>query len=178
MKLNTSLRFGATLLVFAGVAFAALPMGDSSSRKEQSQAALERFKALAGEWVEVNEDGEKQEEVMSVLRPTAGGSAVLEVEFGGTDHEMVTVYHLDDEDFVLTHYCAVGNAPHMVMQPSDDPKVVEFLCQGGANIDCAVTKHMHSGRYVFDDEGGYTTQWNMIEKGESVYLAKFKLVRK
>ena len=57
--------------------------------------------------------GQPTDQVVSTYRVTAAGSAVMEVLFPGTDHEMVTVYHQDGDDLILTHYCAAGNQPRM-----------------------------------------------------------------
>ena len=58
--------------------------------------ALERFKALAGEWVAAA-DGpmSKQGELVARYAVTAAGSAVVETVFPGSKHEMVTVYTAD-----------------------------------------------------------------------------------
>ena len=76
------------------------------------KAALERLKTLAGTWRGhvVTEDGPPATVVYSV---TAAGTAVTEALFPGTSHEMLTVYHLEGDDLVLTHYCAMGNQPRM-----------------------------------------------------------------
>src|SRR5688500_9647707 len=76
--------------------------------------ALERFKALAGEWVSL-EDGEmvKKGDLVARYAVTAAGTAVVETVFPGSGHEMVTVYTADGPDLVLTHYCMEGNQPRM-----------------------------------------------------------------
>src|SRR5262245_1647364 len=75
----------------------------------EEAASLERFKALEGEWVAA-ESGEMAHagDLMARYHVTAAGSAVVEEVFPGTPHEMVTVYHLDGKELVLTHYCMNG----------------------------------------------------------------------
>ena len=51
-----------------------------------------------------------------LVRTTGGGSAVTETLFPGTAHEMMSVYHMDGDDLVLTHYCAGGNQPRMMLE--------------------------------------------------------------
>ena len=55
--------------------------------------------------------------IVSVIKVTAGGSAVHETLFPGSAHEMVSVYHLDGADLVMTHFCALGNQPRMKADP-------------------------------------------------------------
>lgn len=58
------------------------------------KAAFERLKSFAGGW-ESNEPGLKV-----VYKTTGAGSALVETPLPGSDHEMVSVYHLDGEDLV------------------------------------------------------------------------------
>src|SRR5262245_10645743 len=64
------------------------------------KAAFTRLKALAGEWnCAAHEPGHGGDKPLKInYRVTANGSAVMETLFPGTDHEMVTMYHLDGDD--------------------------------------------------------------------------------
>jgi len=103
------------LLVLTGTVFAgAVSPGTDGAAAAPATTPLDRFKALAGDWVAA-EDGEMFHKGDLVARygVTAAGSAVVETVFPGSPHEMVTVYHADGTDLVLTHYCMEGNAPRM-----------------------------------------------------------------
>ena len=139
---------------------------------------LDTIKKLAGDWVELDEAGSPTDNVVSSYRVTAGGTAVLDVEFGGTDHEMLTVFHQDGDDLVLTHYCVLGNQPHMRAEPGTGRDKLVFNCVGGTNLSCAIDKHMHRGEITLIDEDHLTSTWFMHEKGEHVYTAEFNLVRR
>ena len=70
---------------------------------------------------------------------------MLEIIFQGAEHEMVTVYHADGDEVVLTHYCVLGNQPHMKARPGGDGKQIVFECVGGTNLASERDKHMHQG---------------------------------
>ncbi len=139
---------------------------------------LDTIKKLAGDWVELDEAGSPTDNVVSSYRVTAGGTAVLDVEFGGTDHEMLTVFHQDGDDLVLTHYCVLGNQPHMRAEPGTGRDKLVFNCVCGTNLSCAIDKHMHRGEITLIDEDHLTSTWFMYEKGDHVYTAEFSLVRR
>jgi hypothetical protein len=139
---------------------------------------LDTIKKLVGDWVELDEAGSPTDNVVSSYRVTAGGSAVLDIEFGGTDHEMLTVYYQDGDELVLTHYCVLGNQPHMRAEPGTGPDKLVFNCEGGTNLSCALDKHMHRGEITLLDEDHLTSKWYLYEKGDHVYTAEFKLVRR
>ena len=88
-------------------------LGGEKAAKSPAAVQLERLKALAGTWVAADKDGKPTDQVVSVIKVTAAGSAVQETLFPGQPHEMVSIYHLDKGDLVMTHYCALGNQPRM-----------------------------------------------------------------
>src|SRR5690242_9923644 len=87
--------------------------GDPPAKATTTNPNLDRLKALAGTWVEADKDGKPTDKVVSVVKVTAAGSTVHETLFPGTPMEMISVYHLDGADLVMTHYCALGNQPRM-----------------------------------------------------------------
>jgi hypothetical protein len=142
----------AGLMLFA---FGAVVRGDD--KKAAASAAppnsnLERLKKLAGTWVEADKDGKPTDKVVSVVKVTAGGSAVHETIFPGTQMEMISVYHQDKNDLVMTHYCMLGNQPRMKADPKSPANQIRFLFDGGTNFDPKKDMHMHEGTLTFIDD--------------------------
>src|SRR5262249_15189060 len=102
-----------------------------------SSPGLERFKSLAGAWVAA-EDGpmSRKGDLVARYAVSAAGTAVVETVFPGRPQEMVTVYHADGADLVLTHYCMEGNQPRMRARETQGPRL-DFAYDGGTNIDPA-----------------------------------------
>ena len=73
-------------------------------------AIFERLKSLTGEWQGVWEPGSTPTTVTYSL--TGNGSALVE-DYRVGETTMSTVYHLDRQDLMLTHYCSAGNQPRM-----------------------------------------------------------------
>ncbi len=113
---------------------------------------LERLKKLAGTWVAADKDGKPTDKVVSVIKVTAAGSAVHETLFPGQPQEMVSVYHRDGEDLVMTHFCALGNQPRMKADPKSPANQIHFKFAGGSNLDPAKDMHMHEGTLTFIDD--------------------------
>jgi len=146
---------------------------DDAKAKPAKSSPLERFKALAGEWSRVD-DNEKS--TMLSYRVTAGGSAVLETVFPGQDHEMVTLYHMDGDTLMLTHYCAMGNQPRMKAVKITDDKVT-FDFAGGTNMTPNDT-HMHAAEFTFTDQDHFKSRWTHYSKGKSTGDVEMNMVRK
>jgi hypothetical protein len=145
-----------------------------------THAGLERIKKLAGTWVMADADGKPTSEVVSVIKVTAGGSAVQETLFPGQPQEMVSVYHTDGSDLVMTHYCMLGNQPRMKADPKSPPNQIHFLFAGGTNLDPTKDMHMHEGTLTFIDDDHIEFKGVAWEGGKpsETHCAQMKLVRK
>ena len=164
------------VLVSIGAVFAtAAPAGSQSAA---ATAPFERLKNLAGDWVAA-EDGEmfKKGDVVAHYAVTAAGSAVVETVFPGSPHEMVTVYHADGPDLVLTHYCMEGNQPRMRSKNPNGDRY-DFAFDGGTGINPKKDRHMNSASVEFVGSDELRTVWTEIEAGKPVFVAKSRLVRK
>ncbi len=168
----------------AAIGVLALSVQAQADEKKASNAvgsaAFERLKKLAGEWVSTGPDGKPTDQVISVFKVTAGGSAVQETLFPGSDHEMVTVYHLDGNDLVLTHYCVMHNQPHLKMDAASPANQIVFKFVGGTNLDPTKDMHMHEGTITFIDDNHIESTWQGWHDGKPAEGHKFaeKLVRK
>jgi hypothetical protein len=143
-------------------------------------AGLERLKKLAGTWVAADSDGKPTDQIVSVIKVTAAGSAVHETLFPGQPHEMVSVYHRDGDDLVMTHFCALGNQPRMKADPKSPANQIHFKFAGGSNIDPAKDMHMHEGTLTFIDEDHIEFSGVCWEGGKPAkgHECAMKLVRK
>jgi hypothetical protein len=161
----------ATVLVAALLAGA--PAAGTQA-KPDGRAALERLKQLAGEWRgTVAEDGSPMGVVYEV---TSGGTAVMERLFPGTPHEMMTLYHLDGSDLVLTHYCSGGNQPRMRLVESSATEL-RFDYAGGTNIDPAKDPHMHSARFWIKGADALEAEWTGYARGQATGAHRFVVAR-
>jgi hypothetical protein len=149
-------------LLLAASAGAAGPSKTAGEGKVDAPAALARLKGLAGEWNVESARGKGH----SQFQVIAGGSVVLErfTEPGGA--EMLTAYHLDGDELVLTHYCMAGNEPHMVAERFDAGSgELSFAFAGGANI-AAETGHMHDAAFRLVSNDRFDAKWDFVEGGK------------
>src|SRR5262245_46837605 len=141
------LWIGGLMLAFLGVS----AFGEDK-KPAAANSGLERMKKLAGTWVEADKEGKPTDKVFSVFKVTAGGSAVQETIFPGQAEEMVSVYHADGSDLVMTHYCMLGNQPKMKADPKSPKNQIRFQFAGGTKFDPAKDMHMHEGTLTFVDD--------------------------
>jgi hypothetical protein len=110
------------------------PMGHGTSVAQMShpavapaqsdaQKAFEMMKTLAGSW----EGSLMGMSTQITIRVTSTGNAILHEATGsGRPDNPITMFYVDGDRLLLTHYCDAGNRPRMVGKISPDGKTVEF----------------------------------------------------
>jgi hypothetical protein len=159
------------------VACAAAPRA-SAAPPVDPKAAFERLKSLAGEWEGKAGHGQADQGAAVVYRVASGGSVVEETLFGGTPHEMISMYHLADGQLLMTHYCAMANQPRMKLDvAASTPDRLVFAFDGGTNFDPAKDGHVHSG--VVEWKGAaLQNSWAVWKDGKEIAQNLFVLTRK
>ncbi len=152
----------------------------ASAPKAPSNANLEKMTRLVGTWVAADENNKPTDQIVSVIKLTAGGSAVHETLFPGQDHEMVSIYTVDGSDLVMTHYCMLGNQPRMKADPKSPANQIHFVFDGGSNLDPKKDKHMHGARLTIVDADHIEIEGEGWEDGKPTHemCGKMKLIRK
>lgn len=145
-----------------------------------THAGLAKLKTLVGTWVTADKDGKPTDEVVSVIKLTAGGTAVHETIFPGQPHEMVSLYTADGPDLLMTHYCMLGNQPRMKASPKSTANQIHFEFAGGSNLDPQKDKHMHAATLKIVDADHIEIEGIGWENGEPAQemCGGMKLVRK
>ena len=139
------------LLAFAAIASAS-----------DSQSSFEKLKALQGNW-----SGKAMNRDIQVsFRVTSGGSAVMS-EIQG-DEDMITMFNLDGERLLMTHYCGAGNQPRMTATTSPDGKTVMFDFLDATNLASPEAGHMHHVVISMLDANHHTEEWNYIDHGKEM----------
>ena len=176
------LLVGAILLVFP-VAFSAASYVEEKGGKRPTappNAAFEALKKLEGTWLTVDKEGKPTDQVQSIIKVTAGGSAVHETHFPGQPQEMISVYTLDGPDLIMTHFCVLGNQPRLKADPKSPANQIVWKFTGGGNLDVKKDKHMHEGTVTFVDDDHIEWKWAAWNEGKPVdgHKIAMKLVRK
>jgi hypothetical protein len=179
MRTRRALPFVVVLAVF-GLAAHAADAGKEAPKASPADAQFEHFKQLAGEWVGKGpaEAGKDGHEMHVIYKVTSGGSAVVETIMPGTEHEMVTVIHKDGDALVLTHYCMLGNQPHMKAEEKGDANKVVFKFTGASNLKSEKDMHMHGVTFTFVDKDTLKSEWSHYVDGKEGGTVAFELKRK
>jgi hypothetical protein len=149
----------------------------SASKASAARAAWERFRELEGTWIGESTKGWRE----SVsFRTIAGGSALVETSFDAHPNEtMLTIFQLDGDDLVLTHYCVAKNQPHLRATAfSEDGRTVTFTFAGGGNLADRNRGHMDQAVFQFDSPDRISSKWTWYQNGTKRWLEEIHLERR
>lgn len=156
------------VLVAAGAAVAG-ERGSNAVDGEaaKARAAFERLKSLAGEWQGETGRGKPATLTYEVI---AGGHTVMEeYRAGAAEQSMYTLYHLDGDRLMLTHYCVSNNQPRMEADLSGAPGEIRFEFFDATNLDDPNEGHMRRARIRFHDDDHISNAWTFRSKGEDAF---------
>jgi hypothetical protein len=160
--------------VLALSAFVLVGQAQQDKKGPDKNEALERFKQLAGEWTGKGPHGEMR----IVYKVTSGGSAVMETIDPGSDHEMVSMIHADGPALLLTHYCMLGNQPHMKAMPKPGENKIAFEFVKVTNLKSDKDMYMRSATFTFVDNDTVKTEWSGYKDGKEKEKMVMELKRK
>ena len=180
-----SLRFMLSVVLMS-LSTLALPQSDMHKSVDQpapseAQKSFEKLKTLAGSWVGQlttvpQEPTVEGKFAQFSLRVTSLGNAfVHELSLSGRPDHPITMFYLDGDRLLLTHYCDAGNRPRMVSKVSPDGKTLEFdfLDLSGSNQ----YGHMHHAVFTFIDANHHIEDWTYMMPGDKPVRAHLDLKR-
>ena len=188
-----SLRFllPAALLLLTTAALAQSDAHKLASDKlapSDAQKSFTVLKNLAGTWEgefttvpKMPQIGEGARSQITMRVASRGNSLIHEMKEPGTpddptryDHP-VTMFYVDNDQLILTHYCDAGNRPRMVARTSPDGKTVEFdFLDVTGDL-----KHGHMQHAVFTiiDANHHIEDWTYLMPGDKPVHAHADLKR-
>jgi len=151
-----------------------------------AQKSFDSLKTLAGSWegpvtvTPAMPEMPMDKPVHVSLRVTSRGNALVHEmqEAGATedatryDHP-VTMFYLDGDRLLLTHYCDAGNRPRMAAKASPDGKTVEFDfvdLSGGNQFG-----HMYHAKFTIVDANHHVEEWTFMMPGDKPMHARMDL---
>src|SRR5436190_16152706 len=157
MKRNIVLRLiSITAVILAASALAA--------DKTKSEEAFDRLAALQGEWQRIA-DGVNTTLIYTL---TANGSTLMEQCRPEKGHEMITMFTVDGDHLIATHYCSARNQPQMATAAiTDVQKPLVFLLVRVTGLKSPDDFHNTGLTVIREDNDHLTQEWLYDAKGKS-----------
>ncbi len=154
--MKRAMVFAAALALGAGSALAQTGQPKAATGSPETivydaASAMAFLTSTSGVWgsggAAQHEHGAAQPGSVVSVKTKAQGSAVVHTYAAGTPGEMETVFHMDGDKLLLTHYCALQNAPVLRFEKSNKPGELKFVFHGGTNFDAKVDAHLHESTF-------------------------------
>ncbi|GMV28280.1 MAG: hypothetical protein AMXMBFR59_04050 [Rhodanobacteraceae bacterium] len=126
-----------------------------------AHAVFDALKRLAGDWKSTRPDSNTVVHYAVI----ADGSALVESWTMSPTRQSMTVYTLDGDRLIATHYCPQGNAPRLQFSRTDEAGNHHFLFFDGANLQDTAGSHEHAFRLRIDESGTLTRSEVYIRNG-------------
>ena len=173
------MKFLRCMTLVAAMSLPAVAFAQSAGQKSEAQKSFEKLKSFAGTW-EGTLTGTGSEfdgkTMRFTLRVTSTGNALMHEMTGlqGRPDNPITMFYVDGDRLMLTHYCDAGNRPRMAGKLSADGKTIEFEF-----VDIAGSTqygHMHHAVFTAIDADHHSEEWTFMEGDKPVH-AHFDLKR-
>ena len=161
-----------SILLIAAQALA----GERPITPAESRELFARLKSLAGTWMAKSTKGWTEIDRYEVA---GKGSIVFKRSFFENEPNdgMLSVFFLDGDRLLMTHYCEAGNQPTLIAATIDDEAhTVTFAFLHGTNL-VARPGHMHSVVFRFIDNDHTTSRWSFSNNGKVQWLEEIEQVR-
>ncbi len=155
---NPVRSIAAVAAVLVIVLCASLVLAQSDAHK-----SFDLLKGLEGNWAGKNQQGQP---VQVTFRLTAGGSALMSEILGRGPENMITMFHMDGDRLLMTHYCGAGNQPRMKVI-SSDAKSVSFEFMDGTNIGPG-DGHMQHVTFTQPDADHHIEEWVFLDHSKEM----------
>ncbi|HMV50007.1 MAG TPA: hypothetical protein PLD20_16605 [Blastocatellia bacterium] len=141
-----------------------------------AKETFDRLKKLEGKWTGRSTKGWTE---AITFKTIAQGSVVHESSFDAHPNEtMATMYYLDGERLLLTHYCVSKTQPRLQATAfENDGRKVTFTFLDGGNLSSRDKGHMDKVVLNFVDDDHFTSQWTWYQQGKEQWLEEIKYER-
>ena len=171
---KTFSRWSRMTALSAMAVFSLLLPSAAAQAQSNAQKTLDRFKSMVGTWQGKSPSGGTSE---VTYRLAAGGTAVM-ADMHMADEDMVSMYYVDGDQMLMTHFCPSNNQPRMKAVISPDLNTVTFDFLDATNLPGPQTGHMHRAVFLFSaDPGHYSEEWTWKQEGKD-HKMYFEMERK
>lgn len=140
------------------------------------RAAFAQLQTLVGEWEGKTEKGRA---LKVSYRLTANNTVLIETWTLGPTRESLTLYHMDNESLIATHYCPVGNQPRLRFKEGGSASVFVFEFVSATNLPKPEAAHQHRFEMELLQPNSFARSETYLEngKGEPERIVYSRIVR-
>jgi hypothetical protein len=152
----------AGVLALAALAVLCTPAAAQTLRADE---AFQSLKALAGDWQGRTEAGRT---FLVSYRLIANDTVLVESWTMSPTRTSMTVYHMDGDALIATHYCPQGNQPRLEYRPEQSGDRLAFSFRDATNLPTPNAAHQHAFWIeIAPGVSAFTRDETYVENGEA-----------
>jgi len=161
-------------ITLLSILFLLMPSAVNANTQLNAVKAFDEMKSLVGIW---KKEGGKSPNFSVSFELIANNSVLVETWLRKGKKHSFTLYHLDNENLMATHYCPQGNQPRLLLAKNSTINDLRFNFFDATNLANLANSHQHSLGFEFSKD------INVILRNESYISAgdedfsKLRLVR-
>lgn len=159
-----SAKIARFVMIYLLVTASAISGQSQPQANAKSAVVFKQLATLVGEW-----QGEQDGVPIKVRYTLLGnGTALMEEVNPGDPSAMTTLFTVDGDHLIATHYCMAGNQPQMVSGiPDDLQKGVTFSLARVTGMKTPEDWHNTGLTVTLDDKDHMTQRWTYLYKGKA-----------
>lgn len=139
-----------------------------AQESKDADAAFARLSSLVGEWTGV----EFGQDVIVTYRLVGNGSTLMEetrLAKGPDTQTMMTMFSVDGDHLIATHYCDAQNQPQMATKAIIDPsmKSLAFSFVRVTGMKAPGDYHNTGVEVILEDKDHQTQKWTSLTDGKT-----------
>ena len=136
--------------------------------------AFDEMTSLVGVW---KKEGKKSPNFSVTFELTANNSVLVETWLFNDKKHSFTVYHLDNEQLIATHYCPQGNQPRLALAANSTINRLRFQFFDATNLANSSHSHQHSLGFYFSQNINKILRKESYLSGANEDFSELRLVR-
>ena len=166
------MKVSAVILLTAGLLFVSF----GTIAKEQSKASdvFNQMKSLEGDW---HKENTSQSKFSISFELTANDTVLVETWLYNNKKHSLTVYHMNNDKLMATHYCPQGNQPRLQLTKNSTPHHLSFTFLDATNLASLDNSHQHSLGFEFSDKKNKVLRKESYLSDSEEDLSELVLVR-
>lgn len=152
-------------MIAAMAACVSIGAGAPAEVPSRSALAFERLASLAGEWKQI----QGETEIRLTYTLTADRSALMEEFRPKKGPMMVTMFSVDGDRLLATHYCSAKNQSQMATEPIADPdaRSMAFSLVRVTGLTSPGDWHNTGLVVTIEDRDHLTQEWTYLSDGRT-----------
>jgi hypothetical protein len=154
------------LLILPVLAGSAAVAAGAHAPEVNAGEAFTLLRSLEGAWTAAPQTNSRSSVRFEL---SANGTVLVEhytnpaIPGGG---RMMSAYHVDGKELLLTHYCIANNQPTLRAERFDPAsREVQFEFVRATNLATPESGHMRRAKYKVIDKDHFVTEWEFFENG-------------